>query len=292
MSKFDKYGANLIFVISLPRSGSTLLQRILGVHCDVLTVPEPWIMLHPLYALKREGIETEYEAFQARQALDDFLGHTAHGEETYIEAIRMMTSMLYGSVFKDKRKRFFIDKTPRYFHIIPELRQVFPNAKFVILLRNPIAVLSSVMETWFNNQPGLFLKSYNRLDMVKGPGLLLDGIRILDDKAIVVRYEDLVTDPENHVRKLSEKLGLTFNLQMLDYSNSPQPQGRFGDQTSVLEHSAPVSDSVEKWRTSLSTKELANFAHKYLNSLGSEIVTKLGYDFEALKRSLEQLKVS
>lgn len=246
-------------------------------------------MLHPLYALKHEGVETEYEAFQARQALDDFLGHTTNGEQTYIEAIRSMASILYSSVLQGSGKSFFIDKTPRYFHIIPELQRVFPEAKFIILLRNPIAVLSSALETWFNNQPGAFMKSHNRIDMVKGPGLLLDGIHALEDKAIVVRYENLVTDPEIHVRRLSEQLGLAFTPHMLDYSSSKQPQGRFGDQVNIRNHSTPVSDSLEKWRTSLAPNELARFAQGYLNNLGEQTITKLGYDFEEIGATLEKL---
>ncbi|HED16103.1 MAG TPA: sulfotransferase [Gammaproteobacteria bacterium] len=289
MNKFDKSGSNLIFIISLPRSGSTMLQRLLGGHPEVLAVPEPWIMLHPLYALKREGINTEYEAFQARQALDDFLEHTANGEETYIEAIRLMASTLYSSALQETGKNFFVDKTPRYFHIMPELHRVFPKAKFVILLRNPIAVLSSVLKTWFNNQPEEFLKSYNQLDMAKGPGLLIEGIRALGDKAIVIRYEELVTDPDTQIRWLSEQLGLTFTPQMLDYSNSKQPRGRFGDQVSINARGTPVENSVEKWRTSLSSKELAGFAQGYLGNLGRELITKLGYDFDELGSSLGNL---
>lgn len=46
-------GGNLGFLVSLPRSGSTLLQRIVSNHPDIHTVAEPWFMLHPLYALKR-----------------------------------------------------------------------------------------------------------------------------------------------------------------------------------------------------------------------------------------------
>jgi len=59
MSRFDDQGSNLIFILSLPRSGSTLLQRILGGHSQVHTVAEPWLMLNPLYALRETGIEAE-----------------------------------------------------------------------------------------------------------------------------------------------------------------------------------------------------------------------------------------
>ena len=50
---------HLIFLISLPRSGSTLLQRIIGGHKDIHTTAEPWLMLHPFHALKAEKIKSQ-----------------------------------------------------------------------------------------------------------------------------------------------------------------------------------------------------------------------------------------
>jgi len=52
-------GKNLIFLISQPRSGSTLLQRVTGSHSEIQTESEPRIMLHPRYALKHEGLTME-----------------------------------------------------------------------------------------------------------------------------------------------------------------------------------------------------------------------------------------
>jgi len=49
-----------IFVFSLPRSGSTLMQRILGSSTEISTVSEPWILLPLFYALKKEGVYAEY----------------------------------------------------------------------------------------------------------------------------------------------------------------------------------------------------------------------------------------
>jgi hypothetical protein len=128
-----RLGENLIFLVSLPRSGSTLLQRILANHPDVHRTTEPWVMLHPLYALKQQGISAEYESDLARRALGEFLDATPGGEETYVDALRAMASVLYGSALQPTGKQFFLDKTPRYFYILPELLRVFPKARFVLL---------------------------------------------------------------------------------------------------------------------------------------------------------------
>ena len=148
MNKFDTFGTNMIFVISQPRAGSTLLQRILAAHPAVFSVAEPWLMLHPVYALKRGGVNAEYESSLARQGLDDFLSLFPEGEDVYIEALRGMASALYGRALTVEGKQYFLDKTPRYYLIIKELYRIFPQAKFVCLLRNPLAVLASILETW------------------------------------------------------------------------------------------------------------------------------------------------
>ena len=73
MKQFDEHGSNLIFLISQPGPEASMLQRLLSRHPSVYSVPESWIMLHPLYALKRRGLETEFDAHRARSALDSFL---------------------------------------------------------------------------------------------------------------------------------------------------------------------------------------------------------------------------
>ena len=64
---------NPIFLFSLPRSGSTLLQRLLGGHPDIMTVSEPWLLLPLCYALKAEGLLSEYNNGWATKAINDFI---------------------------------------------------------------------------------------------------------------------------------------------------------------------------------------------------------------------------
>jgi glycosyltransferase involved in cell wall biosynthesis len=162
-------GENLIFLISQPRAGSTLLQRILNGHPYIHTTAEPWIMLHPLYALKEKGLFAEFDSNLARQGLEDFTSQVPEGKDLYIEALRQMGGKLYNRVLEVSGKQIFLDKTPRYHFIIPELQKVFPEAKFIILLRNPMAVLTSTLKAWFQNDPENLQKSQNYLDVLQGP---------------------------------------------------------------------------------------------------------------------------
>ena len=139
---------NLIFLISQPRSGSTLTQKILGTHSKIYTRSEPWIMLHPSYSLKSNGIQAEYNYENERTAFKSFINDLPKGEETYIKELRKMYLNLYSKYLYKNKYDYFLDKTPRYYLIIDELLKIFPSAKYIILIRNPLAVLGSIINTW------------------------------------------------------------------------------------------------------------------------------------------------
>ena len=81
MSKITETGKNLIFLISQPRAGSTLTQKILGCHSQIHTISEPWMMLHPLYALKHRGYQAEYQSDLAFQGLENTLNILPNGKD-------------------------------------------------------------------------------------------------------------------------------------------------------------------------------------------------------------------
>lgn len=277
-------GEQLIFLISQPRAGSTMLQRVLFSHSEVNASAEPWIMLHPLYALKRKGYSAEYDSRVAKEALDDFLGNLMNGEDVYIEAIRKMALFLYETTLEKSGKAYFLDKTPRYYFIIPELYKIFPKAKFIFLIRNPLAVLSSVLESWVKEDWKL-LSNYKD-DLLKAPRLIIDGINLLKNDAIVISYEKLVENPKKEIKSLCEKLQIEFQSTMLEYGNDSQPEGRMGDQIEIHKHSKPVADYINKWASKLNTPYVKGLAEIYLATIGYEIVENMGYSSNKLFNAL------
>jgi len=277
-------GQNLLFLISQPRAGSTLLQRILGGHPDIHTTAEPWIMLHQLYALKHDGYRAEYEPKLARAALEDFLKTLPEGEEAYIKAVRTMSLQLYRSALARSGKKLFLDKTPRYYFIIPELRRVFPEASFIFLLRNPLAVLSSILETWVKNRGQPFAQYAH--DLLKAPRLIADALDCMQDRAIIVHYEDLVENPEKETALLCKGLRLAFYPQMIHYGNTPPPKGRLGDDAGIHKHTAPVSDSLDTWPGRLASSPEWDVAQAYLSYLAPDLLSRLGYSLDHVRDDL------
>jgi hypothetical protein len=280
---WPRLGKRLIFVISQPRSGSTLLQKVLGSHSAIHTLSEPWVALQPLFGLRETGIAADYSARLARIGVQDFLDHLPEGEEAYWEAVRLMLGHLYRRALEESGKRFFLDKTPRYTMILPELRRVFPEAHFVFLLRNPIAVLASVIDTWAPDDCVQCLRPF-RHDLARAPGLIAEAIRQPDKNSTVVRYEDLAAQPTLAVSRLCKRLRIPFEPAMLEYGRSDAGQAgfRFGDTGTVYRKSRPVESRIARWKKTLDSPIRRAWARGYLNSLGAETVSRLGYDFDEL----------
>jgi hypothetical protein len=242
-------------------------------------------MLHPLYALREKGFDAEYNATLALGGTQDFLGILPEGEEAYREALRRAFAFLYDRALTGTGKTFFLDKTPRYYFIIPELYRVFPKAQYIFLLRNPIAVLASILDTWVKDNP--FKLYHYRHDLLTAPSCIIEGIELLKSDAIVIRYEELVKDPETVLQKLCNRLEITYPPEMVEYGQQQLPQWHYGDPETVYQHTRPVSERAERWRETLSRSCMwQQWGQAYLQSLGPEVITGMGYSYKELEQKL------
>jgi len=277
-------GEGLIFIISQPRSGSTLLQRILFGHPDIQTSAETWLMLHPVYGQKMTGVEAEFGSRFAALGVAEFLKNYTSGEDLYNDAIRTWAQVIYSNALQVNNKKYFLDKTPRYFFIVPEIYHLFPKAKFIFLIRNPLAVLASELSTYAKGDwsvLGVF-----QSDLLMAPTRILEAIDLLGDNAITIKYEEFVTEPETHISTLCQQLGISFQEEMLNYSNTPQPIGKMNDPTGIHEHNSPATTSVDKWKKMTEDDQSLHFARSYLNSLGKNTIERLGYSYDDISRIL------
>ena len=115
-----------IFIFSLPRSGSTLLQSLVASHPDVGTASEPWLLLPLVYGRRVRGVHAEYRHRLAAAAVDEFIRQLPRGRSSYNEAVRDVVLRLYTEASGENR-RYFLDKTPRYHLIVNEIADLVPE---------------------------------------------------------------------------------------------------------------------------------------------------------------------
>lgn len=286
-SKISHDGNGLIFLISQPRSGSTMMQKILASHPEIHTLSEPWLMLGSLFGAPQREFKAFFNYDLYQQAFGNFIANLKGGEGIYIDTLRHIYVDLYSAAVTDSGKSVFLDKTPRYYHIIPELYKVFPKAKFLILRRNPLAVLSSIINTWVAQN--LITISDFKQDLLIAPNNLLNGIEYLGPNCYSFQFEAFLENPKLEIQKALDFLEVETDISILSYKSR---NWEFGDQTSSVSKSYPDINNADKWISYLNKPQVWRLSQDYLNYLGQETIDCLGYSYDDLQSTLNAHKPS
>ena len=260
----------------------------LGAHSRISTVSEPWLLLHYLYITKSYGLFAEYNQSHCHTAFENFIAEMPGGEEDFFKDLRQFVILQYQRV-SDPSAVYFLDKTPRYYLIIPEIARMFPDAKFIFLFRNPLQILSSFIKTWYK---GNLLLHGTHMDLFRGFKLLARGYRMLGHKSINVEFESLVSNTQNELKRIFQYLELDMESGCLDRFSKVAYSGDLGDRTGSQEYDKVSSKPVEKWKTGIDTMVKKKFAKRLLNHIGSENLNTLGYSLADLQYELSRLNVS
>lgn len=276
--------SKLIFILSLPRSGSTLLQRLLlgSGHCASLG--EPSMLLRFLGDGPASTRRSTYWEFLVDSAQADMREHWAEFDQVYREGVRKLMMPIYEGLAGGKE--WFIDKTPRYSLIAEDIMRCFPEAKFIVLWRHPLAVAASMTEGrgfWFPEEYSIDL--YEGLTRLDAFSQLHKG-HICD-----IRYEDLVADPVAELARIGAYLGWDQLERVLSGPLAGTAGGSLGDTTGVKKYNQLSAGSKDSWVAKYNNWYRCRWAHKYCS--GTEraaILKRHGYDFpEALSGKMTGL---
>jgi hypothetical protein len=277
----DSLGKNLVFLVSAPRAGSTLLGAMLGSNPRVVCPAETWVQLL-LTFFSRNGVKAD-APFDHDLAVSAFL--EAAGEPASQAACRSFAVGLYNQFLAAKPgARVLVDKTPRYYHILDELAGLWPNASFVWVQRNPLDIVASCKDTWsisVSEQMGSVVTPHSYDTTLSFDRLLKFFAKA--KRAHVVRYEDLTKDPGPVLKNLCRKIGLTYSPAMLEYGSNARLMASyrtstFGDKK-VLGFSATHRQSVGRWRDILVPSEVRSV----LKTLGTTCFLAQSYRRELLE---------
>jgi len=181
------------FVLSSVRSGSTLVRVLLDSHSQIHAPPE----LH-LRDLK-VGVRTRY----ATRALNEI------GLDREFLRYLLWDRVLHREL-THSGKRILVNKTPNDVFIADRIKQCWPDARFIFLLRHPQAIADSRHrarpQDARERNVAKVLKYCQALEHARSHH---DGL--------TVRYEDLASDPERETRRICEFLGVPWEAEMLDY---------------------------------------------------------------------------
>lgn len=212
------------FIVGAGRSGTTLLRLILAGHSRLCIPPETWFLRDLVEHLP---LHRELDPGQVDRAVQIITEH-CHWPDMEIEADAMcqwaaalvrptladIVDLVYRHHLAQSGKPRFGDKTPHYFLIAPQLAELYPQARFIHLVRDGHDVAMSWIDLDWDRyyEPGFEWTTMMRTLQVYRTSVLWDRFH-------EVRYEDLVTAPEPTVRGICSFLGEAFEPSMLDWQN-------------------------------------------------------------------------
>jgi tetratricopeptide (TPR) repeat protein len=224
-----------IFIVGLPRAGSTLIEQILASHSQVdgtLELPNILALSQRLRGRKRVSDQTVYP----RILHDLDAARLSELGEDYIENTRIHR----------QGAAFFTDKMPNNFRHIGLIKLILPNAKIIDARRGAMACCFSGFKQLFAEgqeftygleEVGRYYKGYTRL--------MDHWDAVLPGQILRVHHEDVVEDVEAQVRRILEFCGLPFEPACLDFHNTK----RAVRTASSEQVRRPIyKDGVDQWR--------------------------------------------
>ncbi|MFC3215130.1 sulfotransferase family protein [Novosphingobium panipatense] len=226
----------------MPRTGTTLVDRILSSHPEVEAAGELQAMplaVKELAARHSDGASSRRVLDAATVAASRAIDHRSLGEAYLVRA----------DAHRRHTRPRFTDKLPANFLYIGYIAQALPEARIVCLRRNPMDTIWSNYKNLFASQSAYYAYSYDLMDtaryFARFDRLMVMWERLWPGRVLQLSYESLVADQERETRRLLAHCGLDWNEACLSFHEN---------RTAVATPSAaqvrrPMNrDGLEKWR--------------------------------------------
>lgn len=207
----DDKPCKIIFILGMPRSGTSLLEQILSSHNDVIGGGEMPILQ---YLLKKDYLNDNLIKENIFKDSVKFNDERLNFVKQYMEYIE------YFGIGKN----YIVDKSLLNFFWIGFIKIFFPNSKIIHCSRDPKNNCFSIYKNHFENNLHF---SYDENDLVEFYKMYQNLMNFWKNEKkihlIDITYEALVNDPENEIKRLIKECGLNWDAKCLSHYNSKNP---------------------------------------------------------------------
>lgn len=274
-----------LFIMSSERSGSNLLRMMLGAHSRLAAPPPPHLWRHLTEALPLYGPLTVDVNF--RTLVEDAVTMTQQSyahlkwkhyfspeqilQQSSAPTLTSVISTLYQAYAREEHADGWVCKENQLFNHAHQIREHLPDAQFIYLCRDGRDVACSIKDMpthdqhayaiskeWMRQQKKC-LRVHQEIQHTQG--------------SMIVRYEDLIVDPEQTIEQICDFAGLEFEKRMLYFHETDEAVEQAQKSKYWENLSKPVmSDNRAKFRDQLSTREVQIF-----EAVAGELLDLLGY---------------
>ncbi|MDP4984892.1 tetratricopeptide repeat-containing sulfotransferase family protein [Pseudoalteromonas tunicata] len=225
-----------IFILGMPRSGTTLVERILSSHSEVTSAGERQDFGLIVKQLANTPSSSVLDCDTISQA---YLADFKQMGERYLAATRVVTG----------DSAHFIDKLPFNFYYVDLIRKALPNAKIICLLRDPLDTCIGNFRQLFTINNPYYAYSLDLMTTARFyqqfHQLICHWQTVHSDAVKIVRYESLVAEPEKVTRDLLAYCNLPWQDSCLNFHLNQAPVST----ASKMQVREPINDkSIGRWK--------------------------------------------
>lgn len=298
-TKNKRKNKKAIFLLSPPRSGSTLLRVMLAGNNSLFSPPElDLLSFDRLQDRKKFFIEKNLEIWtestiRAIMELKDCDLETATKIMNAYEERNISTLELFSEIQKLAGNRIVVDKTPSYsldMNILNRIEDEFDEPLFIHLLRNPYPMIYSFIEAKLDKHFFKYENPFTRQELaeliwlISHQNILELKQKISLDRYYPIKFENLLVSPKEELERLSSFLKIEFNEDMLKpYSGKKMTTGITPDKQMVGDFKFYLRNKIDtnvihKWK---------NFHREnFLSDETKKLAVKFGYSFGEINKGI------
>ncbi|MGK7947905.1 MAG: sulfotransferase [Xenococcaceae cyanobacterium] len=261
----NKTSDNPIFIVGMPRSGTTLMRSMLSVHPNLAVsrethfFPKWWERYQKTDLNNLDNFEAFWQEFSDHNRFPKIVIDPTLIKAKILAADEINLKTIFNTMMEvlaaTMNKPRWVEKTPDHYKYLDQILDWYPQAQIIWMLRDPRAVIASTLQRWPKTPVDVRAKEWS------------DSIVIFQDKwsenprVKLIKYEDLVADAESQTIELCDFLGEEFYPAMIQERTQNVQQVFLPDEEPTkgpnrLANRAISAVGIDKWRSTLSPEDI------------------------------------
>ncbi len=263
------------FIVGCSRSGTTMLSLMMNMHGNIHIPKESWFLsdimdrFSPDNKLRKTDVNEIYELTTSHwrwkewEMSDEILKERLNMLEE--SSLNQVVEVIFQQTLEKVGKRRWGDKTPGYVTEIKRLHRLFPNAKFIHLVRDGRDVSLSLKRVGWVGDTTWDIACHWSEQVRAGSE---QGRSLPKGQYLEVKYEDLVRNTETKLREICRFIGEDFSTKMMAFYNQAEKYMPKRDISHLMKtHRPPREDDLERWKREMNGLQLFIFESISINEL-------------------------
>lgn len=271
-----------IFIVGMPRSGTTLMRSILSVHPNLAVsrethfFPKWWKRYRDVDLTNLDNFEAFWQEFSQSDRFPKIVVDPPLVKEKILATNNINLKTIFNTMMEvlaaKMEKPRWVEKTPDHYKYLDKILDWYPQAKVIWMLRDPRAVMASTLKRWSKTPVDVRTQQWSN-------SIILFQQKWSEDSRVkLIKYEDLVKDAESHMKELCDFIGEEFYLDMIqERTQNVQQVFLPDDETNQkgrerLANRSITAVGLDKWRSNLSTEQIST-----IEDLARDTMKQWGY---------------